>query len=918
MADDVVRIIRIETGGSEQTVKGLKEEINSLRDALLNTEKGSEEYKNILNQLIEDQKKLTDVMRAGQKEATAAEGSYNALVNQMAALKKVWKETTDEVSRKELGNQINEINDKLKKMDASIGDYRRNVGNYAGSITEAFGSMGGAAKGMVGPLNNVKKAFTALSSHPLVFVLTTLAGLLINGIAKGFKSSEENTNKLRVAFSGFKAIGDAVLNLFQGLAGWIGKVAEAAMNFADKLGLITPKMKERQEMTRKQIELEKKERDSVLKTAQLETEAAELREKASDEENYSIEQRIGFLQQAVDKEVGQLELEKEILVQKAAQLEAQLALTQSSGAELDALNELKAKVVKINAQIAAAQRQSNKEMAALRRRGAQEATQERQQLLNLEKDLIQQELDLAEDGSDEQLRLAKELRKKELEIQQEGFKTKIKNRKDYEQAMKLSTEAYNRDIKNLENEHEHKRVDTDYENAKMRLSVYRKNSSQYWAEMKQIETDHLNDVIAAMNKTTDEKSRLEWKKQKIAIEESLKNISDALTQAEEQEVAMANQIILNGTRPMSAYYRKQFEQLKKYYDNMLQLQNESDDEFANRKNAAWKATIDALANLHQAVVDETGLYTKAMDVMYEQNASVLEKLSYKFDDYQGEWNQALIAVRNVVMADMDNIMEALTNRSEEFKRRFDGIMPNPETILGIFDIKDFTKMSKEELEKIKELFGMLIKDGLIPDNIVNNYLESLQGMVDTEKEILQERYDNWDNLTSGIVALTNNVADAYEADLKYAVEHNKKSEEVAKKEFDTIKALRISAAVVDTIQGAIATFMGWQDKGQPWGSIIGAVQAAATLAAGWAQIRQIQSTKFGSSGSGGSVMLAQAQVTPSMPDYNPQMTGNLTGEQETENLANAIAANPIRAFVVESDISAAQQVANQRTSESTF
>ena len=896
MADETVRIIRIETGGSEQTVKSLKDEINSLRDALLNTEKGTDEYKQVLEQLIADQQKLAEVMNAGKSQVSAATGSYNALVNQMTALKKVWRETTDEASRKELGNQIKDINDKLKGMDESIGDYRRNVGNYTQSITAAFGSMGGAAKGMIGPLNSVKSAFSALSAHPIVGVITVLVGLLVNGLAKGFKSSEENMNKLKVAFSGFQAIGDAVTKLFQGLAGWIAKVAEAAVNFADKLGLITPKMKERQEMMKKQIALEKQERDAIETKAKLETEAAELRAKASDEENYTIEQRIQFLQEAQAKEEEQLLLEKDILEQKVAQLEAQLALTDSTGEELTKLNELKAQVVKIDGQIAASRRSTNKEIAGLNRRGLSEAQQANQARLSLEKDLLQQELDLAEEGSEEQLRLAKELRKKELEIQQEGFKTKIKNRKDYEQAIKLSTQAYNADIMKLEREHARKE-------AEARMDAYsysllkglREGSKEYYTALGDIARENLKEQQKLGKQ--DGESDAQFKQRIENLKKQVRDFYDQGIQAAERETEIVNQIILNGTRPMSKYYLVQYDQAKKYFDSMDKLQGESDADFQARQDAAQKKMLDALANAFSAAMNEGNTFWETVSALnYNGYENTMQNLLYAETQYLENYKAAIATIRTYVETDAELISKTLGITTGELIEKIES------------DGQEFNRLVVD-----------LAKNAMLPDEVLNTYLQSLRGMADTERSILEYRYQNWNDLTTSIVGLTDSVADAYEADLKYAVEHNQKSEEVAKQEFETVKALRISAAIVDTIQGAIAAFMGWQDKGQPWGAIIGATQAAATLAAGWAQIRQIQSTKFGATGSGGgSTMMAQAQVIPTMMDYNPQMTGNLTGQQETEELANAITSKPIRAYVVESDITSAQQLSSQRQAESTF
>lgn len=138
MAEEVVKIIKIQTEGAERTVRSLKQEISNLRDAMLNVDSSSEEYRQIVEKLVDDQKELTNVMRAGKDEVQAATGSYNALQNEMTALRKVWKEVTDESERSRIGLRIKEINDQLKEMDASIGNNQRKVGSYEEALTKAF------------------------------------------------------------------------------------------------------------------------------------------------------------------------------------------------------------------------------------------------------------------------------------------------------------------------------------------------------------------------------------------------------------------------------------------------------------------------------------------------------------------------------------------------------------------------------------------------------------------------------------------------------------------------------------------------------------------------------------------------------------------------------------------------------------
>ena len=134
MADEVVKIIKIQAEDSERTVKSLKKEISDLRDALLNLDKNSEQYAKTLDKLVDDEKELTSVMKAGKNEVKAAEGSYNALQQEMTALRKVWKETANEAKRNEIGARINEINTTLKELDSSIGNNQRKVGSYEDAL----------------------------------------------------------------------------------------------------------------------------------------------------------------------------------------------------------------------------------------------------------------------------------------------------------------------------------------------------------------------------------------------------------------------------------------------------------------------------------------------------------------------------------------------------------------------------------------------------------------------------------------------------------------------------------------------------------------------------------------------------------------------------------------------------------------
>lgn len=138
MAEETVRVLRIEVGDSQKTIKGLRKEAAELRDSLLNLDKGSEDYAKTVAALLKIETELKSAMQATKTTTDAAEGSYAQMQQRMAALRAEWRATSDEARRAELGKQINEINTKLKEYDKTIGDSFRNVGNYSEGVKDAF------------------------------------------------------------------------------------------------------------------------------------------------------------------------------------------------------------------------------------------------------------------------------------------------------------------------------------------------------------------------------------------------------------------------------------------------------------------------------------------------------------------------------------------------------------------------------------------------------------------------------------------------------------------------------------------------------------------------------------------------------------------------------------------------------------
>lgn len=286
--EEIKPIIRVDVGESEQTVKGLKKEISELKDRILNLKKGSDDYNTAVEQLQADQRKLNEVMALTKKEAVAVEGSYDALTHQMSLLKKEWRATADEAKRADLGKQIDEINQQLKEMDASVGNFQRNVGNYVShwegmpEVTKDFGtamremnesieptkqkfeSVGKIASGLAAGFATVQgaAALLGLENEDLEKTMVKLqAAISLVAGAKGIGDLVEGLGKAKVAFQGLSTTVKSVSKAM-GASGWIAVILIVVGAIA---GLVTWIKKSKDETDKYNLSLkEQKELQSDL------------------------------------------------------------------------------------------------------------------------------------------------------------------------------------------------------------------------------------------------------------------------------------------------------------------------------------------------------------------------------------------------------------------------------------------------------------------------------------------------------------------------------------------------------------------------------------------------------------------------------------------------------------------------------
>ncbi|MCR5071205.1 MAG: hypothetical protein K6A62_04690 [Bacteroidales bacterium] len=365
--DDEVIILSVETGEAVKSVGELKQNIESYKEALAGLEIGSKDYANVLNALQINQAALKSAMHAttaeGEdqgktmeqiaKDAMGLGNSYNSLVRQMAMLDQQFRAEEDDVKRAQIGQEINNINNRLKELDAERGKFGRNVGNYQSALTgisSGFKACAGSAGSLINPIANVSSGLKALSATPVIGILGLLANL-IGAVSKGLKSSETNTLAMKEALAVFQPIINATTRAVQKLGEWLVKVVEWAGKAARWLGIVKGDGADAMvELTRRENELLKDQRAMKVEEAKIQAEIAELQRKASDKVRETAKDREKYAQEAQQKEDALFEKKYELAQREFDLLKQRAELTGNSTAENDKLAEAEARLYQLQSE----------------------------------------------------------------------------------------------------------------------------------------------------------------------------------------------------------------------------------------------------------------------------------------------------------------------------------------------------------------------------------------------------------------------------------------------------------------------------------------------------------------------------------------------------------------------------------------
>lgn len=174
MADEIKKIISIDTGDSEQSLKSLRKEINDVKELLQQLTKKGEEYGALLNKLETLQKKLNDAFSMTSKGVEDNTKAFNnlyksiddnhnqikALGDEISKMSKSLNGLGDGVDMSKISSQIEGIKDSLKQ---SFGE------DILGTFNKGISDLKGSINVLEGDINGLKNSFESLNPNSAEF-----------------------------------------------------------------------------------------------------------------------------------------------------------------------------------------------------------------------------------------------------------------------------------------------------------------------------------------------------------------------------------------------------------------------------------------------------------------------------------------------------------------------------------------------------------------------------------------------------------------------------------------------------------------------------------------------------------------------------------------------------------------------------
>ena len=428
-------------------------------------------------------------------------------------------------------------------------------------------------------------------------------------------------------------------------------------------------------------------------------------------------------------------------------------------------------------------------------------------------------------------------------------------------------------------------------------------------------------------------------------------IDDAIKNSETETATKLNDAIVRlYEKSIVPNYTKENEKLKAKLEgelvdiNLSLFKNGGEEKEIERTNLVFNNTVEQLENVkshYQQIVDFVDNNKLTPSEEYENALLMVSAATAQMVQAEIDKRESLKEIRNKYF--QQQLAEVETQTTELIRAKDKAEVESQSTdtwsLFGGADpakeqqiMDEIYNIEKTGLERIAELWQQRKDDETLSyeerEQAKQSFAETMAQIDDLEvehqaqttekkKELIQTWVDQMSTALNTIGQLFNTLANSYKDDIDAQKKANKISNQEAEKQYNQkVKPLMIAEATISTLQGMVSAFSGAMQLGPIAGPIVGGILAGLVGTMGAINIAKIASTNPYSDSSGGGSALANP---PSADyDFQPEYTQNVTGAQDIDYLRNTMTEQPIKAYVVESDITSAQELANTRNGESTF
>lgn len=587
-----------------------------------------------------------------------------SLSNLTAEYDNLSKAERDSAKGKELQDKINAVTKELKGAEEATGRFNRNVGNYENAIKSVFGNnqlvagIQAVRNGIIG----ISKAFDLLKSHPVIAVISVITALFLK-LANSAKNNEEQYVKLqqvlaplKMAMDGITRVVESIVDVFLSAAQAVTGLVGAFLDFIGVGDSINQNSKDYIELEKQKLDLANKERSDLVENAKLSMEASDLRAKSAERDKYSAEERIQFLNKAIDKEKAMADNELEQAKQRLEIAKKEAERTKNSKEVNDELAQAEANLYNVQKEY----NTKTRELYSQRSEAQTKLNQEEEQRLQLVQERSDKELAAMRALRDSENALIADSVEKQRAAINSSYDDQIADlRKRMETEENLTDQAraaMSATIENLEKKRTAELAELNEESIREKLE----QEAAYIEQRLQLATEGTIQEYSLKAEQLKKEKEIELSntkltaEQKQLIEDSYQKKLDEMTseyERKKQEKAMEALELELSNRLAAAKIagedelQVELENAKKRLDSLQQLEGESDAEFKARQLEAQQEYLDAKEELAQREIE-------IEQAKFEAASQITGALSGLFDQL-GEDNKAfMILSKTLALAEV--------------------------------------------------------------------------------------------------------------------------------------------------------------------------------------------------------------------------------------------------------------------------